>query len=315
MLKLDSVSKKYPGEQLGAVINASFELTKGEILSIVGKSGSGKTTLLRMIAGLIKPDKGKVLFDGVELDDPTEQLIAGHRDIKLVFQDFQLKQNMTVAENVNYQLLHYDRIFQEERTRELLHLCKLELFSHKMPHELSGGQQQRLALARALSEDPKLLLMDEPFSSLDPITKRALIKDLIEIVAHEEISLILVTHDIQDTLQLSDQIVFISEGQVLQIGQPSQLYKYPNNLEVAMFFGSLNQVKDNCYLRSEDLYLSEADTSEITATITHSNFNGQRYYNYGWQENMERSFYSSHQLIQGQKYCLSYTASDLICFD
>ena len=147
MLEVKNISKKYPGESLGAVNDISFTAEKGKIQSFVGRSGSGKTTMLRMLAGLMAPDSGTISYDGVSYDDPNEQLIKGHEKVKLVFQDYQLKPNMTVEENIKYQLLLFDNKFQEERTKELLDLCGLTALAHKKPNELSGGQQQRLSLA------------------------------------------------------------------------------------------------------------------------------------------------------------------------
>lgn len=316
MLEVKKISRKYPGEALGAVIEASITLGKGEILSIVGKSGSGKTTMLRMVAGLMKPDSGEIWFMDQKLQDPTEQLIAGNKNIKLVFQDFQLKPNMTVAENIKYQLLHYHKDFQEERTLELLTICKLKDFANKKPHEISGGQKQRLALARALSEDPKLLLMDEPFSSLDPMTKRALIFDLIDIIKKEEISLILVTHDTQDALQLSDKLAFIDSGSIIQVGNPEELYNEPANLEIAQFLGPVNELSSKLehYIRAEYLSLTQKGNEELIVEVASSRFNGKEFVNHGYENSLERWFYSNQRLQVGQICYLTYEPCKIFSF-
>ncbi len=316
MLEVKNISRKFPGEALGAVNKASFDLKKGEVFSIVGKSGSGKTTLLRMVAGLMKPDEGEIWFMDEKLKDPEEQLIAGNQFIKLVFQDFQLKPNMTVAENIKYQLLHYSDDYQAERTQELLSLCKLETFANKKPNELSGGQKQRLALARALSEDPKLLLMDEPFSSLDPMTKRALIFDLIDIIRQEDISLILVTHDTQDALQLSDKIGFIQDGSIIQIGRPEELYNEPLGIEIAQFFGPMNQIGPDAqeFVRAEHLELYGDEANSLVIEVLSSRFNGTEFINHGFDKGLERWFYSEQKLEIGEVYRLTFKPSDVLSF-
>ena len=317
MLEVKNISRKYPGEALGAVIEASITLEKGEILSIVGKSGSGKTTMLRMVAGLMKPDSGEVWFMDKKLQNPENQLITGNKYIKLVFQDFQLKPNMTVAENIKYQLLHYHEDFQEERTLQLLALCKLEELANKKLHEISGGQKQRLALARALSEDPKLLLMDEPFSSLDPMTKRTLIFDLIDIIKQQEISLILVTHDTQDALQLSDRLAFIDKGRIIQVGSPEELYSKPVNLEITQFFGPVNKLslKLQHYIRAEYLTLTEVGKEQLIVEVASSRFNGKEFINHGYEKGLERWFYTDKRLGVGEVCYLSYQSSKVLSFD
>ncbi|WP_420386469.1 ABC transporter ATP-binding protein [Roseivirga sp.] len=263
MLQVQKLFKKYPGEHYGAVVDMSFELSDCEVLAIVGRSGSGKSTLLRMLAGLMKPDSGSILFRGEPLKDPEEQLIAGHDKIKMVFQDFQVKPNMTVAENIRYKLLHFNKEYQEERCDELLNLCGLREFASKKPRELSGGQQQRLSLARALADDPELLLMDEPFSNLDPIIKEDLLIELTDIVRKEGISLVLVSHDVRDALLIADRIAYVDQGTLLQIDTPSEIYNHPETLDIAQFFGRVNTVKDLSgkvhYIRAEHLSLKEQE--------------------------------------------------------
>lgn len=316
MLEVKNISKKYPGEALGAVSNISFNLEQGKIQSFVGRSGSGKTTMLRMLAGLMKPDEGEIFFNGEAYQDPDEQLIKGHSQVKLVFQDYQLKPNMTVAENIKYQLLLFDPDYQTERTNELLGLCGLKELAHKKPNELSGGQQQRLSLARALSEDPQMLLMDEPFSNLDPMTKRQLIFDLTEIVKVEGIGLILVTHDTQDALQLSDLIGFISEGRLLQNDTPIMLYEQPKSIEIAEFFGSINKINDEgdlAYLRANHLTLSEKNEG-LEVSVLSSLYHGDGYLNHGTDQQNDFWFYSSVKLEKDSNVYLTCQKRHLLRF-
>lgn len=240
LLAVHNVSKAYPGESLGAVNEVSFSMEAGEILSFVGASGSGKSTLLRMLAGLLKPDSGEIRFQGKPLDNPEEQLIAGNEAIKMVFQDFDLMPNMTVAENLKYPLLAFDKDYTTARVNELLDLCSIQELAGKLPRELSGGQQQRVALARALADEPELLLMDEPFSQLDPVNKSQLLREVLRILKVAEVGLVFVTHDTQDALMISDSIGFLNEGALMQEGSPEVLYRKPASTAIARFFGPVN---------------------------------------------------------------------------
>jgi iron(III) transport system ATP-binding protein len=241
MLQVRNISKTYPGENLGAVNDVSLNVDRGEIISIIGQSGCGKTTLLRIIAGLMKPDDGSVSINGEGLLNPEEQLIAGHSAIKMVFQNYDLKPNMTVEENIGYMLLDYDSTYKSEKTAQLLELCGLAQFRNREPRELSGGQQQRLSLARALADEPDLLLMDEPFSNIDPISKRNLLLEIERITKELEVAIVFVSHDTQDALMISDRVGFMQEGQLLEINTPEGLYKHPKSLSAAKFLGILNQ--------------------------------------------------------------------------
>ncbi|OEK00624.1 hypothetical protein BFP97_03490 [Roseivirga sp. 4D4] len=282
MLEVRNISKTYPGEDYGAVNKASLKVVENEIVALVGKSGSGKSTMLQIIAGLMRPDNGDIIFRGEPLENPDEQLIAGHSQIKVVFQDFQLKPNMTVEENVRYKLLQFDKAYQADRTKELLDLCNLSEFATRKPKELSGGQKQRLSIARALADDPELLLMDEPFSNLDPLTKQDLLIELVEIVKSEGLGLIFVTHDTRDAMLIADRIAFLSEGALIQNDTASNVYNWPINLEVAKFFSHMNDVSHitkeaNSFLRAEFLRLGKGFDYEIQVDVRRLIFLGGTY--------------------------------------
>ncbi len=319
MLKVEKVHKKYSGEDYAAVIDLSFQLDDCEILTIVGRSGSGKSTLLRMIAGLMKPDAGSISFNGVLLENPDEQLIAGHEKIKMVFQDFQVKPNMTVAENIKYKLLHFNKEFQDERTEELLELCGLLNFADKKPHELSGGQKQRLSLARALADDPELLLMDEPFSNLDPIIKEDLLIELTQIVRKEGIGLILVSHDTHDAMLISDRIAYIEDGELIQIGSPEVVYKQPSNFSIAHFFGRINNISDmvktpNSFVRAEDIIIGESDFN-FEVRIVNCRFLGKRYLIQALVNNSTPvMFYSSSEIEAKKLVDIGFQNSSVLQF-
>lgn len=317
MLKVQKLHKKYPGEHYGAVIDISFELKEREVLAIVGRSGSGKSTLLRMLAGLMKPDSGQIIFDGEALKNPEEQLIAGHEKIKMVFQDFQVQANMTVAENIRYKLLHFNKEYQEERSEELMELCGITSFADKMPHELSGGQQQRLSLARALADDPELLLMDEPFSNLDPIIKEDLLMELTEIVQRENLSLVLVSHDTRDALLIADKIAFVERGELIQVDTPEKIYKEPETLEVAQFFGRVNVFKMNgeaVFVRAEDLKVDYAENA-FEVEVLGSTFMGTHFLNQARSNTQETVLFQSNEKVSiGSEIRLGFSKQSKLIF-
>lgn len=285
MLEARNIKFSYPGAKESVLNGINLTLPKNQILSVIGPSGSGKSTLLHLLAGLIQPTAGSITFEGSQLKNPDEQLIAGHESIKLVFQDFKVMPNRTVEENIRYKLLHFNNDYQNERVQDLLELCKLEDCKNSLPSHLSGGQQQRLALARTLADDPKVLLMDEPFSNLDPVTKGDLFERVMDIVNTESLSLILVSHDIQDVLQMTDQIIFLSQGLMVQEGSPIEFYENPRNELVARFFGPLNDLslilnKPNTFIRREHIKFSLSKEQGYPAKLLNSTFVlGDRYLN------------------------------------
>ncbi|MBK5241359.1 ABC transporter ATP-binding protein [Clostridium sp.] len=233
---LDNISKKYGN--LKILDNISIKVKAGELLSILGESGAGKTTILRIIAGLLTPDTGSVIID----DTDITKLIAEKRDIGYVFQSPLLFPHMTVEENICFglEVKKWDKKRMMERTKQLLVLLQIEGLEKRMPSEISGGQQQRVAIARALAPRPQILLMDEPFSSLDP-GLRSEMGELIKLIqATEGASIIFVTHDRNESLALSDSIAFIVEGHIAQIDTPQNIYYKPINKTTALYMGECN---------------------------------------------------------------------------
>lgn len=256
LLKVDSIGARYDGNDEDVVKNISFTLDEGEVLVIFGKSGSGKTTLLKTIAGLIQPQTGQILIEGEVLEGPKDKLVPGHEEIKLVFQDFHLKSKMTVAENIHYTLLAYEEEYRKQRVEELIDLCGLREVAQSFPEHISGGQKQRLALARALANEPKLLLMDEPFSNLDSITKGILFQEIKSIVRKTETSVIFVSHDARDALSFANKILVMESGEMSQFDNPNEIYNRPNSKSVAMLFGDLNKIESE-YYRLESTIISD----------------------------------------------------------
>ncbi|MEZ4554013.1 MAG: ABC transporter ATP-binding protein [Dehalococcoidia bacterium] len=224
--------------QTVAVDQVDLEVAQGEIFALLGPSGCGKTTLLRLVGGFEAPDAGTVELDGRVLASGSQFVPPEKRRIAVVFQDFALFPHMNVGKNVAFGLPKgADR---KRRVAELLELVGLPELERRMPHELSGGQQQRVALARALAAEPRLMLLDEPFSNLDPAVRqrvRAEVKQLIQAVG---ITAIFVTHDQEEALSLAERVAVMMDGRIVQSGAPASIYLQPANRPVAEFIGDAN---------------------------------------------------------------------------
>lgn len=235
MIRFDAVSKLYPGGSTPAVSDVSFEVAPGELLVILGESGCGKTTTLKMTNRLVEPTNGTIVVDGrnVREHDPASL----RRSIGYVFQGVGLFPHMTVGENVGITpgLLGWPADRVQSRVRELLSLVRLDPdeYEHRLPRALSGGQQQRVGFARALAAQPRVMLMDEPFGALDPLTRDALQQEFRSIQKQLQLTAMLVTHDVSEALLLSDRIAVMLGGQVLQIGTPRELLATPAHEYVA----------------------------------------------------------------------------------
>lgn len=249
-LSVKRVSKKYPNQETPAVTDVSFDLQKGEILALVGENGSGKTTLLKLINGLEDADQGEVYFEEKPVSGPSSNLVPGHEQIKMLYQSFNLFPKHTIRENIGYNLRYQSNDFQEEKVRELIALCRLEGMENKLPSELSGGQQQRVALAKAIADDPQLLLMDEPFSNLDLFLRDEIKKQVIRKIREEGNSAIFVTHDLKDALALSDRIAVMRNGRILQIASPQNVYEKPADEYVAYLFGKVNILSADAFFKN-----------------------------------------------------------------
>ena len=237
ILNLNQVSKQY--HKTKAVLeNFNLELSEGEICSVVGHSGSGKSTLLKLISGLETCTSGSIELKGDLVDSTKKFLQPEKRKIGYVFQDFALFPHLSIRENIAFGI---DKK-QDKNTiiTELLTLLNLGSHENKYPHELSGGEQQRVALARALAPQPSIILLDEPFSSLDTSIKNRLREYVFEVIRKKGVSCIFVTHDIQDAMAVSDKIVVLDQGKIIQSGKPEEVYLRPKNAYVANFFGECN---------------------------------------------------------------------------
>lgn len=258
-LKIEGLTKIFDGE-LKALDALSLSIAKAERWSIIGSSGSGKSTLLKLIAGMEVQDEGQVYLEGEKILNPEQKLVAGYDELQLVKQDNGLFPLSTVAENISRPLLQYDKAYAKERLETLLQVFGLEGKRDSYPRQLSGGQQQKVAIARALSLEPQVLLLDEPFSSLDSLQKRGLLDELNLIFKELEITVIMVTHDIQDALLLTEHLCVLSEGKLLRQGKAKEIYNNPKTAYVAGFFGPLNRLpgKANEYLRPTSISYSSS---------------------------------------------------------
>lgn len=231
-LTLDRVSKRF-GPVI-AVDDVALSVAKGEILAILGPSGCGKTTALRMVAGFEEPDSGSIDIGGVRVADGNRTMPPDRRKVGMVFQDGALFPHLTVAQNVAFGLRNGNR---DERVAEVLDLVGLRGSGSRMPHQLSGGQQQRVALARALAPQPELILLDEPFSSLDAALRARLRTDVQVILKQTGVTALLVTHDQEEALSIADQVAVMWDGRILQVARPEELYLRPATRRVAEFVG------------------------------------------------------------------------------
>ncbi len=246
LLSFRGVLRRYRGNPVAAVNGVDLDVFRGEILALIGESGSGKTSLLRLAAGLESPDGGAILIENqvVAGEAVLREVPPESRQLGLVFQDGALFPHLTVERNVAYGLTGQDKSGKAERIATCLELVGLGGKEKRFPHELSGGERQRLALARALAPEPKLLLLDEPFSHLDPALRRMLREEIRDILHRLGQTALLVTHDPEDALAIASRVAIIEHGNLRQTGTPAQVYREPLDQYCAERFGPANRVVD-----------------------------------------------------------------------
>ena len=226
-------------KNLSAVKDFCLHIKEKEIISILGPSGCGKSTLLRLIAGLELPSKGKVFLYNQEISGKKINLTPENRKFGMIFQDFTLFPHLSVKENIYLGLtgLKNEKI---NRVNELLDLVNLPHLADKMPHQISGGEQQRIAVARALAPNPRLLLMDEPFSNLDFQLRQQLRRDIRNLLKQQGVGAILVTHDQTEAITFSEKLILMNDGELIQSGTPFEIYRYPKTTWASSFVGEAN---------------------------------------------------------------------------
>lgn len=239
MLELKNIVKKYDGVTI--LNDVSLDIEKGEIVSILGPSGSGKTTLLNLILGITDVNSGTIRYDGEDITNvPMEK-----RGFNIVFQDYALFPNLNAYENIVYGLRNKPDISSKEEVEEFIHLLGLEEHLDKKIDQLSGGQKQRVALARTMVMKPRILLLDEPLSALDGVIKESIKSKIKEIAREFELTTIIVTHDPEEALTLSDRVLIINEGKISQYGKPSEIINKPQNSFVQNFILNQLEIKRN----------------------------------------------------------------------
>ena len=293
LLRVERLAHHYPEQgNEDTLRQISFSVEAGQICAVVGDSGSGKTTLLRLISGLLDATEGAVWLSDQPVRGPAYRLVPGHPDIRTVFQDFALSPNLSVYQNIAHALRAYRRNYREERTQELIERLHLTDQQEQLPATLSGGEKQRVALARALAEEPTLLLMDEPFSQVDPPLKRYLLRQVEGILRETSGTALLVTHDAPDALALADRILVLQRGELVQQDIPQQVYQQPTSPYVAQLMGECSVVGIVTFQRWYPNFATEETTcvgirpehvnigtegKGINGTVDHSSYRGGYY--------------------------------------
>lgn len=283
----DRIEKKYKDFTL----SASFSIEEGEFLSIIGPSGSGKSTLLSIIAGIERPDSGTLSIDGRNITDEKIQ----KRGISMVFQDFSLFPSMNTEKNIQFGMKEKDSAKRREMAGKLLEIVGLKGYEKRSVSSLSGGEAQRVALARAIAAEPRMILFDEPLSALDPPLRKHLRSIIRSIHDSLKITVIYVTHDIEEAFAISDRILVMKDGRVMTVKSAEELYRKPDSLFTAFFTGEgtvlpahllFDNVEGNAFFRPEDAQIAEDAISEDMyprhivlndCTVLSADFSGPHY--------------------------------------
>ncbi|MEJ2630186.1 MAG: polyamine ABC transporter ATP-binding protein [Acidihalobacter sp.] len=235
-VRLERLRKEFDGTI--AVFETNLDIHKGEIFALLGSTGCGKTTLLRMLSGFETPSAGRILIDG---EDMT-RVAPHHRPTNMMFQSYAIFPHMTVEQNIAFGLKQEGQPREQIRktVREMLELVRMTPYAKRKPHQLSGGQRQRVALARSLAKRPKLLLLDEPMSALDKKLRNQVQFEIVNILEQLGMTCVIVTHDQEEAMTMAHRMAVMDQGEILQVGTPSEIYEHPNCRFTAEFIGSVN---------------------------------------------------------------------------
>ncbi len=301
LINLSGINKSFDGTMVLDDLN--LYIRENEFLTLLGPSGCGKTTTLRIIGGFESPDSGQVFFNGTDITT----LPPNKRQLNTVFQKYALFTHMTIAENIAFglKIKNKSKSYIDDKIKYALKLVNLDGYEKRMPHQLSGGQQQRIAIARAIVNEPKVLLLDEPLGALDLKLRQDMQYELIRLKNELGITFIYVTHDQEEALTMSDTIVVMNQGYIQQIGTPEMIYNEPENAFVADFIGDSNIIdavmvhdelvsflgckwacvdKDfgtnkpvDVVIRPEDILLKDVGQGTLDGEVTHMIFKGVHY--------------------------------------
>ncbi len=270
MLHVKNLSFKYKKQLI--LENISFSVNAGEHYAIIGESGSGKSTLLKLLYGTYNLNEGEIFWKDNPILGPKHNLIIGPSYMKYVAQEFDLMPFISVAENIGAFLSNFYPEEKQVRINELLDVVELQPYADIKVKELSGGQKQRVAIARAIAKQPEILLLDEPFSHIDNFKKQSLRRSLFKFLKEKNITCIVATHDKDDVLSFSDNMMVLHDAKIMATGTPHQLYKNPENKLIASFFDEFNEIENYGIVYAHQLQVVEK--SDLKALVVQSYFKG-----------------------------------------
>ncbi|MFH4969356.1 ABC transporter ATP-binding protein [Gaetbulibacter sp. M240] len=281
--------------------NLSFDVAAGNHFAIIGESGSGKSTLLKLLYGTYDLNEGQIFWKDQEVLGPKFNLIIGPEFMKYVAQEFDLMPFTSVAENIGEYLSNFFPEKKKERTQELLNVVELEAFADTKVKLLSGGQKQRVAIARAIAKQPEILLLDEPFSHIDNFKKQSLRRNLFAYLKEKNITCIVATHDKEDVMAFSDDMIVIHDHKIMAQGTPKALYQNPENKLIAAFFNEFNLIDGQLIYAHQ---LQVVPKSKLKVTVNKSYYKGPFYLIEGLAGQDKVFFEHKRALEKGTEVCL-----------
>ncbi|NOR28014.1 MAG: ATP-binding cassette domain-containing protein [Lutibacter sp.] len=316
MLKINNISFGYTSKEV--LKNISFQVNKGEYIAIVGESGCGKSTLLEIIYGLLHIAKGAVYWNNEKLLGPKFHLIPGEEFMKYLPQDFDLMPYITVEENIGKNISSLDPN-KQQRIQELLEVVDMANFLKTKVKNLSGGQKQRVAIAKVIAKEPKILLLDEPFSHIDNFRKNKLRRSLFKYLKLKNITCIVATHDTTDALSFADEIIVLKDAKIEVKGTSEELYNHPKSAYVASFFNEINEIKlseiDSKLTSKETIlvypnHIKVVKKSILKVTVISSYFKGNHYLIEAKLKNTIVFFEHSTSIKIGKEVCIEIRYSE-----